>query len=77
MRLLVWGAVVLGALGLVLATVYGRWRELTERERFLLRLKEVTTPQRMHPEESARLEFLRSGWWAVSHWLPDLWRRRG
>ncbi len=76
MRLLVWGAVVLGALGLVLGHLYVRWRELTQRERFLLGLKEATTPQRMHPEERARLEFLRAGWWAVFHWLPDLWRRR-
>ncbi len=67
---------MLGALGFVLGHLYVRWRELTERERFLLRLKEAATPQRMHPEESARLEFLRSGWWAVSHWLPDLWRLR-
>jgi len=72
----VWGAALLGALGFVLSNVYGRWRQLTERERFFLSLKEAAIPKNLRPDESARLRLLRSPWWGLSRWLPDLWRRR-
>ncbi len=72
----VWGAALLGALGFVLSSLYGRWRQLTERERFFLSLKEAATPQHMRLDERARLRLLRSPWWGLSRWLPDLWRRR-
>jgi len=72
----VWGAALLGALGFVLRNLYGRWGQLTEREKFFLTLKEAATPQRMRPDEIARLRLLRSPWWALLRWLPELWRRR-
>ena len=73
---IVWGAVLLGAVALVLSNLHGRWRQLTERERFFLSLKEAATPQHMSPDERARLRLLRSPWWGLSRWLADLWRRR-
>jgi hypothetical protein len=52
-----------------------RWVKLTERERFLLGVKEAATPTRLDSGERARLAVLRSPWWALWRWLPDLWRR--
>ncbi len=61
--------------GLLLDSSHRHWQQLRERERFLLTMKEITTPLRMGPEERARLVMLRTPWWAVWRWLPDLWDR--
>jgi len=69
---------VVGGLGFVaflLGHLYRRWRELTERERFLLGMKSVSTPSQLRPENSGRLNMLRSPWWVIWRWLPDLWRQ--
>ncbi len=63
--------------GLLLDSSHRHWQKLRERERFLLTMKEITTPLRMGPEERARLVILRTPWWAVWRWLPDLWHRPG
>jgi len=65
---------VLG-LGLILASSYVRWQQLIERERFLLGMKQASTPNKMCPSERSRLKVLRSPWWAVWRWVPDHWRR--
>ena len=65
---------VLAGLSLILALSYRRWGRLTERERFLLAMKDAARPQNLPQEERSRLELLRSPWWAVWRWLPDLWR---
>lgn len=62
-------------IGLLLRVEYRLWREATERERFMLALKEATTPQRMVPEDVLRLRRLRSPFWAVWRWLLELWRQ--
>lgn len=62
-------------LGVAIRSSYLRWQRLTERERFLLGMKEASTPQRMHPEEKKRLSLLHSPWWAIWRWLPELWRQ--
>ena len=61
-------------LGLFLRVEYRLWREATERERFMLALKEASTPARMDPEDMLRLRRLRAPFWAVWRWLLDLWR---
>jgi len=60
---------------LFLRLEYRLWREATERERFMLALKEAATPHRMEPEDAQRLRRLRSPWWAVWRWLLALWRQ--
>jgi hypothetical protein len=67
-------AALLGV-GMLLRRSYHRWREATERERFFLAMKEASIPVRMSPEDRLRLELLRSPWWAMWRWLPELWRR--
>ena len=67
-------SLLLLGLPLLLASSYVHWQKLRERERFFLTMKEITTPKRMRPEERARLAMLRTPWWAVWRWLPDLWR---
>ena len=62
-------------LGLFLQVEYRLWREATERERFILALKEASTPARMDPEDMLRLRRLRAPFWAVWRWLLDLWRQ--
>jgi len=74
MRLILYLAALLGV-GMFLRASYLRWREATQREKFLLAMKEASTPERMNPEERSRLKLLRSPWWAVWRWLPDLRRR--
>lgn len=75
MRLAVYLLFMLAGVGVILAFSYRRWQQLTERERFLLGMKEASRPRNMHPDERLKLKFLRSSWWAVWRWLPDLWRR--
>lgn len=67
---------VLAVLGLILAQNFQRWSRLTERERFILGMKEISRPGNMTVKERHRLEFLRSPWWAVWRWFPELWRRQ-
>jgi hypothetical protein len=62
----------MAGLTLLLISSYWRWQKLVERERFFLAMKEASTPESMRPEERSRLELLRSPWWAVWRWLPDL-----
>lgn len=62
-------------IGLLLRVEYRQWREATERERFMLALKEASTPQRMDPADVLRLRRLRSPGWAVWRWLFELWRQ--
>jgi hypothetical protein len=62
-------------LGLFLRVEYRLWRDATERERFLLALKEASTPTRMDPEDMQRLKRLRSPFWAVWRWLLEQWRQ--
>ena len=76
MGLVVWGALIMAALGVALQQLYRRWRQNTERERFFLGLKDVTTPAQMGTDETRRLRLLRSPWWAAWRWLPDLRRQR-
>jgi len=64
-------------LGLFLRAEYRLWREATGHERFLLALKEASTPHRMGPEDVQRLRRLRARWWLVWRWLPALWRQPG
>lgn len=59
----------------LLGHLYRRWRELTERERFVLGMKSVSTPGQRRPENDGRLKMLHSPWWAIWRWLPDLWRQ--
>jgi hypothetical protein len=75
MRLAVYLLFMLAGVGVILAFSYRRWQQLTERERFLLGMKEASRPRNMHPDEKSRLKLLRSSWWAVWRWVPDLWRR--
>lgn len=65
----------LGVVAFLLSVSYGRWQALTDRERFLLGMKQASTPGRMTAEETTRLRLLRSPWWAFWRWVPDLWRR--
>lgn len=67
---------VLAVLGLILAQNFRRWGQLTERERFLLGMKQISRPQNMTSKERQRLELLRSPWWAVWRWFPELWRHQ-
>jgi len=67
---------VLAVLGLILAQNFRRWRQLTERERFLLSMKQISRPGNMTAKERQRLELVRSPWWAAWRWFPDLWRRQ-
>ena len=64
---------LLPALGVLLGYSHRYWHTLRERERFILTMKEITTPQRMSAEERRRLRLLRAPWWAAWRWLPDLW----
>ncbi len=66
---------MLAGVGVVLAFSYRRWQQLTERERFLLGMKEASIPNNMLPDERLKLKLLRSSWWVVWRWLPDLWHR--
>lgn len=69
---------VVGGLSFVaflLGHLYWRWQEVTERERFWLGMKSLSTPGRLRPENDVRLKMLRSPWWAIWRWLPDLWRQ--
>jgi hypothetical protein len=59
----------------LLAGSYWHWRRLTERERFFLAMKQAVGAERMGPDEKTRLRLLRSPWWAVWRWLPDLQRQ--
>lgn len=61
-RLILGAVLLLGALELVLILLHGQWRRFTERERFLLGLKDAAAAERMCPEERARLRLLRSRW---------------
>jgi hypothetical protein len=69
---------VVGGLSFVVASLlrrlYRRWKEVNERERFLLGMKRVSTPDLLKPANDVRLKVLRSPWWAIWRWLPDLWR---
>jgi len=70
------GVVVgLSFVAFLLGHLYWRWHELTERERFLLGMKSVSTPGQLRPVNDGRLKLLRSPWWALWRWLPDLWRQ--
>jgi hypothetical protein len=62
-------------LGLFLRVEYRLWREATERERFMLALKEASTPARMDPEDMLRLRRLRAPFWAVWTWSRERWRK--
>jgi hypothetical protein len=73
MRAVLYLLPILGGLILLLVSSHRRWQQLTERERFFLAMKRAATPQRLLPEERARLELLDSPWWAAWRWLPDLW----
>lgn len=75
MRAALYLVAILGGLSVLLGFSYWRWQELTERERFLLAMKQAATPEAMKPAEKVRLELLRSPWWGVWRWLPDLWHR--
>jgi hypothetical protein len=75
MWLAVYLLLVMACLGLILAFSYRRWQRLTERERFLLGMKKAARPQNMDPDEKSKLKLLRSPWWALWRWLPDLWHR--
>jgi hypothetical protein len=66
---------VLLLIGLLLRVEYRQWREATERERFMLALKEASTPRLMLPEDLVRLKRLRAPFRAVWRWLPDLWQQ--
>ena len=65
MRLAVYLLFMLAGVGVILAFSYRRWQQLTERERFLLGMKEASRPRNMHPDEKSSLKLLRSSWWAV------------
>jgi hypothetical protein len=73
MRLAPYLLAALAALGVILAFSYRRWQRLTERERFLLGMKEASQARNMHPDEKSKLKLLRSPWWAIWRWLPALW----
>ena len=75
MRLAVYLLFMLAGVGVILAFCYRRWQQLTEQERFLLGMKEASIANNMLPDERSRLKLLRSSWWAVWRWLPDLWHR--
>jgi hypothetical protein len=60
--------------GLLLRVEYRSWREATERERFMLALKEASTPKRMDPADMLRLKRLRAPFWAIWRWLLDMWQ---
>jgi hypothetical protein len=75
MRLAVYLLFMLAGVGVILAFSYRRWQQLIERERFLLGMKQASTPNKMCPSERSRLKVLRSSWWVVWRWLPDLWHR--
>ncbi|MBI3933002.1 MAG: hypothetical protein HY317_06275 [Acidobacteria bacterium] len=64
---------LLPALAVVLGVSHRYWQRLRERERFILTMREITTPQKVSAVERARLELLRAPWWAAWRWLPDLW----
>ncbi|HLE71085.1 MAG TPA: hypothetical protein VJH87_15505 [Vicinamibacteria bacterium] len=73
-----WAFALAGILGgaLLLFTLsYRRWLTLIERERFLLGMKAASHPENLTAEERTRLKRVRSPWWAVWRWGPDLWRR--
>lgn len=74
MSLVLYLVAALGGLGVIVGFSYRRWLRLTERERFLLGMKEASRPRNMHPDEKSKLKLLRSPWWALWRWLPDLWR---
>jgi hypothetical protein len=74
--LLLLGLLLALCLSLVLSTLYHRWQRLHVRERFLLGMKQVSTPDLMSAEELSQLKLLRAPWWAVSWWLRDLWHGR-
>jgi hypothetical protein len=61
----------LAGLALMVGFSYRCWQRLTERERFLLGMKEASTPKKMLPDERSKLKLLRSPWWAFWRWLPD------
>nr|HXB56662.1 hypothetical protein [Vicinamibacteria bacterium] len=68
-------SVLLLGLSLFLASSYRHWKKFHERERFLLSMREITTPRRMDPVQRARLAVLQTPWWAFWRWLPDRWQR--
>ncbi len=65
MRLAVYLLFMLAGVGVILAFSYRRWQQLTERERFLLGMKEASIANNMLPDERLRLKLLRSLWWVV------------
>lgn len=64
----------LAGVGLLVGSSFARWQKLTERERFLLALKQASSPRDMPADEQSTLRLLRSPWWALWRWVPDLWR---
>ena len=60
MRLAVYLLFILAGVGVILAFSYRRWQELTERERFLLGMKEASITNNMRPDERLKLKLLRS-----------------
>jgi len=74
--LLLLGLLLALCLSLALSTLYHGWQRLHARERFLLGMKQVSTPDLMSAEETLQLKLLRAPWWAVSCWLRDLWHGR-
>jgi hypothetical protein len=75
MRPILFLVVALVGAGLYLRVAYRRWREATERERFFLAMKEISSPEQMSAENRLRLRLMRSPWWALWRWWPDFWRR--
>jgi hypothetical protein len=73
MELALWVVVPSLILSLGIGLCHIRWQRHTERDRFILAMMEASTPDRMLPNEKARLKLLRSPWWAFWRWVPDLW----
>ena len=74
--LLLFGLLLGLAIGLATSVLHRRWQALHARERFLLGMKQMSTPALMTEEETQRLRLLRTPWWALSVWLRDLWHGR-
>lgn len=75
MKAIVYALLPLAGLALALILSYRRWQQITERDRFLLGMKAISHPENLTAEERTRLKIVRSPWWAVWCWLPDLWKR--
>ena len=76
MSTIVYALLLLAALAFVLVVSYLRWQQLTERDRFMLGMKAASHPENLTAEQRSTLKVVRSPWWAVWRWVPDLWRRR-